>query len=120
MNPVNLQTLWDTADGDAGFAGELARLYLAHTTEQLGLLHAALGERSAPAVARIAHRCKGGSLACGVVNLGLLFRKLEQLGRDGRLDEAERLSIEIDDEFSRVQTVLHALPPRAEHSGNQA
>lgn len=119
MKSVNLQTLWDTSDGDADFAWELAELYLEKTTEQIASLRAALNERSALKVSNIAHRCAGGSLACGVVNLGSLFKQLEQLGRDGRLEEAERLSAAIDDEFVRVHSAMRALLTRARPSGNQ-
>lgn len=107
---MNLAILWDAADGDADFARELADLYLANTAGQLGLLRAALAERSAPAVQRIAHSCTGSSHTCGATALGSLFSELARLGDEEQLDQAQTVAVEVEREFARVQTVLQNLP----------
>ena len=112
--PVNLEILNSAANGDPDSVRELADLYLVQTTGQLSLLGAALAERSATKIQNIGHRCKGGSGACGVTGMETLFGELETLGREGRIEEAERLSPDIAREFSRVQVFLKdiAMPSR--------
>lgn len=107
---MNLEILWDAADGDADFARELADLYVVNTAGQLELLRAALAEHSAPKVQSIAHHCKGSSHTCGATTLASLFNELARLGHEEQLEQAQRVAAEIEREFARVQIVLQTLP----------
>ena len=106
--PVNLTVLRDAADGDPVFMRDLAELFVVQTREQLNLLHAAVVEGLISRVQSIAHRCKGGSSACGATKLASLFHDLERLGRGQNLAPAQPVVAEIEHEFARVQTFLSA------------
>jgi CheY-like chemotaxis protein/HPt (histidine-containing phosphotransfer) domain-containing protein len=108
---MNLEILWDAADGDAAFARELADLYLANTAGQLALLRTALAQGSASAIESIAHHCKGSSHTCGATTLASLFNELVRLGHDQRLAEAQQVVAEVEREFVRVRAALRTLPP---------
>ena len=109
---MNLDILWDAADGDATFARDLADLYRRHITEQLGLLRAALAAQSASDVQAIAHHCKGSSHTCGTTTLASLFGELARLGLAGQLEQAARVAAEAEREFARVQAILETLAPQ--------
>jgi PAS domain S-box-containing protein len=102
-SPINLGRLREAVNGDAGFARQLADLYLIQTAEQLELLRSALAERSASKVESVAHRCKGGSDACGAVALASLFQQLERESGRGHHEQVERLAGDVEREFARVR-----------------
>ncbi|HZP11268.1 MAG TPA: response regulator [Nevskiaceae bacterium] len=104
--PVDMARLWDAANDDPEFVRELADLYLEQTTEQLKLLKDAVAQRNAAEIERLAHRCKGGSGSCGVNGLAAMFLQLEKMGRDGKLDEVDRIFAGVEREYARVSDFL--------------
>lgn len=109
---MNLDILWDAADGDTDFARDLADLYRNHIAEQLALLRAALAAHSASDVQCIAHHCKGSSHTCGATALASLFGELARLGLAGQLEEAAGVVADVEREFARVQAILETLAPQ--------
>lgn len=107
---MNLEILWDAADGDDAFARELADLFCVQINGQLGLLRTAVAARAAATVQSLAHHCKGSSHTCGAVTLAALFGELAELGQAGRLARAPAVLDAIEREFARVQAVFRALP----------
>lgn len=117
--PVNLDTLWDAASGDAVFARDLADQYLVQTAEQLGLLRAAVDGRSAAELQSVAHACKGSSDTCGAATLSSLLEQVEGLGHEGQFEQAGRLIADVEREFARVRAALEELPSRQASPGVQ-
>jgi signal transduction histidine kinase/CheY-like chemotaxis protein len=104
--PVDIARLWDAANDDPEFVRELADLYLQQTTEQLGLLKQAVAQRNAAEIERLAHRCKGGSGSCGVNALAAMFLQMEKMGREGKLDDVDRIFAGVEREYARVTDFL--------------
>jgi PAS domain S-box-containing protein len=117
---VDIAHLREAANHDQEFARELVELYISQTTEQLARLSAALAGGLAPDVEHIAHRCKGGSGACGMHTLAPLFQQLEVMGREGRLDGAAAVLASAEREFERVKAFAKEFPSISAMPGAQA
>jgi CheY-like chemotaxis protein len=95
----------------AGETGELAHLVQAYEeTTRAGLdqLDQAVSNRDAGSVTALAHRLKGSSATLGATRLVEMLARLETDAAS--LDPAEVLLLrhDIDDEFARVASALHA------------
>jgi signal transduction histidine kinase/CheY-like chemotaxis protein len=102
-----LRALMDE-DGDGGF-GDLCNQFLTNTAQRLSRL-ARAGERGeAGAVAREAHTLLGSCATFGARPLARLLARLEQQGRERRLDGLAALVAEAESEFARVREALEAL-----------
>ncbi len=84
--------------GDEALVAELAELLLTHVDAQLGAVHTAIAEGNAGALKSAAHKIKGGMGTFGAEPVTSAAVALEQLGREGRLDEARRLAETLETE----------------------
>jgi HPt (histidine-containing phosphotransfer) domain-containing protein len=107
--PVDMDRVRDVAMGDAGFLRELIASFLDDGQQQLQLLRQAIESEDARAVHRAAHRLKGGGFNFGARSLSDLCGRLEQLGKQGELDQAPALLKDIADEYARVEVFLTRL-----------
>jgi two-component system sensor histidine kinase/response regulator len=103
--------------GNVALLRRLAELYVNQTAEQLAMLRAALSERSAADIQRIAHRCTGSSGTVGMIAMANLFEKLEQAGKNGQLNVAEQLTADIESAFVGVRASVKALASSPASSG---
>ena len=105
LPPVDMVRLHE-AMGDEVY--EILEVYLRQTTANLTNLEGAIAEGNAMEVDSIAHNCAGTSANCGITALVEPLRKLERMGREGSLNGATALGLEVSSEFERVKTFLLA------------
>ena len=101
--PVNLVRLHE-AMGEEVF--EILEIYMHQTSENLASLKGAIATGNAMEVDSIAHNCAGTSANCGMTAMVEPLRELERMGREGSLDGATALGLEVLSEFERVKTFL--------------
>ncbi|RVU42439.1 response regulator [Lujinxingia sediminis] len=86
--------LWDpeiaagSTGGDEDLLQELAELFVEESSDWLRELQAALGQRNAREVRRLAHTIKGSALVFGARKVGQLAEQLEMMGKDDALEQA--------------------------------
>ena len=103
--PVDTSRLLDLV-GDADEMRELIDICLGQLAEDVGSLRAAVEVGAAEEVARIAHRCVGGSATCGLTRVVAPLRELERMGKAGLLDGAARLIETVEEESRRAAAFL--------------
>jgi signal transduction histidine kinase/HPt (histidine-containing phosphotransfer) domain-containing protein/BarA-like signal transduction histidine kinase len=103
---VDMDRLNEFSGGSPTSLIEITDLYLTQTTEQLDRLDAALRNNDAAAVMRLAHSSAGASGVCGILAMEPAFRRLEQMGREGRLDGAFALLESLRVNFGLVREFL--------------
>jgi PAS domain S-box-containing protein len=102
-----LEGLQAVADeSDPGMLQDVVREFLDGTREACAQLHDALAAGDATRVAAVAHRLSGGAATLGAAPLAAIGRRLEALGRDGRLDGADALLRALEAEATRVRAAL--------------
>jgi CheY-like chemotaxis protein/HPt (histidine-containing phosphotransfer) domain-containing protein len=104
--PVEMDRLRDLTDGNQDSLRELVDLYYRQTSQQLLHLEAAVKNRSADEVRRVAHSCAGASATLGMTRLVPLLRALEKHGMSGNLGEAPQLFQLVVAEFKEIQLFL--------------
>lgn len=115
LDLARLQTLGD--ETGLGVRG-VAALFLDQMDHQLGDLRAAIRDRSADHVARMAHKCAGSSVLAGMERLSRLLHDLEHSPDEG-LGDAERLT-SLEREFEAVIARLTALVAAPDDEGGRA
>jgi HPt (histidine-containing phosphotransfer) domain-containing protein len=95
--------------------GTLLPSLLRSFAENAGLLR--IAEREVPAqsradsLRRTAHTLKSNSELFGALTLAGLCRDLEHRAKEGALEGAEELLVQIEAEFARVQAAFEAIMP---------
>ena len=74
--------------GGLGLARKILRIYLDSAGDLVGQIEQAIATGDAEALRRAAHSLKSSSANVGAETLSGLFKQLEELGREGKLDEA--------------------------------
>ena len=89
---------------------ELINAFRDDTVGLVASLHTSLASGDKEIMRAAAHSLISSSLSFGAVRLSELARDLETLVKQGTLDGAATHISRIDEEFSRVQEALSALP----------
>lgn len=84
----------------------LIQTYITDSSERIEALHQALTGDDQDAFAKTAHSFKGSSINIGACRLGDLCLTAEQIGREGRLEEARQLLPELEAEFITVRQLM--------------
>ena len=106
--PIDLECLMDAAGDDPEMLQEIISLYISQTQEHIKNLRAAVKRGATEDVCKLAHKCLGGSLTCGVTAMVPPLRELERIGRGLELSEnAECLIDQAEDEFNEVRLFLN-------------
>jgi two-component system, sensor histidine kinase and response regulator len=105
--PLDLETTLKRFDGDFGFFKELMSEFLSNITQQLQILNQAVKAGDAKLVEREAHTIKGAAGNLGAKNLAESALKLELLGRNGNLENAVNLIIELESATKRVEEYMN-------------
>jgi two-component system, sensor histidine kinase and response regulator len=71
--------------------GEMLRTYLEVSVEQLARVESAIQLGDCQQLSRCAHALKSSTAYLGAEELSALYRRLEALGRDNRMEEARPL-----------------------------
>lgn len=87
-NPVNFATLDDITGYDAEMRRTVVEMYLTQTTEQINEIERAITFNDAETLYSMAHKTVGSSSICGMTAIIEPMRKLEQLGKAGKIKEA--------------------------------
>lgn len=98
--------LLDRIGGDAEFLRELALMFGEQREQLLGEIRSALERGDADGLARAAHTLKG---CVGNLGAGAAFeaaRRLEMLARERRLENAQGVACDVEDEVARFEAAL--------------
>ncbi len=87
-NPVNFATLDDITGYDAEMRRTVVEMYLTQTNEQISEIERAITFNDAETLYSMAHKTVGSSSICGMTAIVEPMRKLEQLGKAGKIKEA--------------------------------
>ena len=103
---IDLDRLMEFSGGSRTSLMEITDLFINQTTEQLKGLEAAIMQKDAAAVARIAHSAAGAAGVCGITAMEAEFRGLEQLGKSGRTTTAAPVLTQLTALFERTKVSL--------------
>jgi two-component system, sensor histidine kinase and response regulator len=111
VNPAALASLRDLDEsGGMGLARELFQCFLESAAQSAALVESAINAGDGKALGQAAHALKSSSANVGAQILSGCYRELEQLGREGKIDEAramfERVRHEHDRAVSRLREIL--------------
>ena len=87
---------------EPSFVKEIIAIFIEESPATLERLKDAVQSSDGKSAEQHAHKLKGGSLNLGAKDLSVLFGKLEELARNGRIASTNELIKEIDREFKSV------------------
>jgi two-component system sensor histidine kinase/response regulator len=105
---VDLQQLREAAGGDPEAVLGLVGTYLRETDDLMGRLRTAIGSGAAKEMGQIAHGCAGSSAQLGLASVVPIFRRLEEMSKQGRLTDTADLVEELERELERARVFLRA------------
>ena len=105
--PLDMETTLKRFDGDQVFFKELMLEFLRYIPKQLQILNEAVKIGDAKLVEREAHTIQGAAGNLGAKNLADSALKLELLGRNGSLENADKLIVELESETKRVEEYMN-------------
>ncbi len=97
----------DRLTGDGLFA-HMVDIYLRQMPTTLNDLHGAIEEGDPDRTARAAHSLKSASLTLGAEGVAALCEEIEARGREGSVQGAESLALQLDEAYPLVKTALEA------------
>lgn len=86
----------------------VVELYLSNSSLLLEDLRTALLERDAEAVRQSAHALKSSSQNVGAFGLATLSQELEEMGRNGEIDDVQKYLADLDDLYPKTVSALKA------------
>lgn len=92
----------------ADYIGELIDTFLDDAPNLLAQMNSALANNDAESFRRAAHSMKSNAATFGAMELSLLAKELENLGRENNLEIGDRLEA-IEDSFRQVESQLREL-----------
>jgi two-component system, sensor histidine kinase and response regulator len=96
-------------DGGMGLAREIMRTFLASAQERVAHIEQAIVSGDSDSLGQAAHALKSSSANVGAETLSGLYRQLELMGRERRIDEARRLIDEVRKEHQRAVSDMQTL-----------
>lgn len=104
---AGLKELTQAAKGEGGrLFQQLLTSFLRKAPERLAALRAAAARRACRDLEEEAHTLKGSAANVGAVRMVSLCQRVEQLGREGSLGDAQDLLEALEVEFGKVRAVL--------------
>jgi PAS domain S-box-containing protein len=95
--------------GSLGLAKRIIRVYLDSSDKGISRIEQAIEQGDGEALRSVAHSLKSSSANVGAATLSGLFRQLEELGKNARLDEARPVYASMWQEYCRATNALQAL-----------
>jgi HPt (histidine-containing phosphotransfer) domain-containing protein len=95
---------------DEAIVIEVLEMFLADTPQQLDRMRQALAAAAAHDLRHAAHTLKSTSASVGALALAACCRELEELARDGALDQAAPLVQQAEDLFIQTNSIMQASP----------
>ncbi len=102
-------------EGEPDFLAELIDQFLREAPRQLDAVRDAVARGEAQALAREAHRLKGGCSIFGAHTMAALCGNLEARGRADSVQGADALLAQLEGEFSRVRRSLESVKVKTPH-----
>ena len=91
------------------FIGELVETFFEEAPGLLAEMNQALNDGDAETFRRSAHSLKSNGASFGALQMTALARELENLGRDGRLDKAGPILLQLQAAYEQAAEALKAL-----------
>ena len=104
-----LDNLLEAVDGDGEFLAELLETYFEDTPQQFSAMHAALDTANSDDFRRAAHSLKSNSANFGAMVLSDKAKQLEDIGKEGQLDQAAAPLGEAEAEYVKVKSALEMI-----------
>lgn len=92
--------------GTSSILEKIVKLYLSESPQGVAQLEAAVTQKDAGAISKVAHRLKSSSANLGATQLTDWLKEMELLGRNGQLEGIEVLMARIREEYPRVEAAL--------------
>ena len=96
-------------DGGMGLAREIMRTFLASAQQRVEHIEQAIASGDSEILGQAAHALKSSSANVGAETLSGLYKQLEKLGRERRIDEARVLLDEVRKEHQRAVSDMQTL-----------
>ncbi|MFN3544707.1 MAG: response regulator [Thiobacillus sp.] len=96
-------------DGGMGLARQILRTFVDASRDRMAQLHAAVAEGDGVALGQAAHALKSSAANAGAETLSGLYKELERLGREARVDEARELVAAAQQAYERATAEIEAL-----------
>jgi two-component system sensor histidine kinase/response regulator len=106
LSPVDETRLLDAVGEHGQIPAEFVRLYRDQMCKELDQLGTAIRSEATQEVTQLAHGCAGMNANCGMVAVVAPLRELERMGREGRLDDAQRIAAQLKTGFERIDLYL--------------
>ena len=97
-----------TTGGDKDFLTDLVQTFFDDTPKELTAMHQSLEHNRAEEFRRSAHSLKSNSATFGALRLSGMFREMEEIGKQGRLQGAEERLAQAEEEYRRVRPLIEA------------
>jgi HPt (histidine-containing phosphotransfer) domain-containing protein len=104
-----LESLLEAVGGDGEFLAELLDTYFMDSPQQFAAMHQALEDKNSEDFRRAAHSLKSNSANFGAMGLSERAKNLEDLGKDGQLEQAVAPLEEAESEYTRVKSALEMI-----------
>jgi HPt (histidine-containing phosphotransfer) domain-containing protein len=104
----NVERLKDISMGDDEFAGELVRVFLEDSADQLEKLRVAIERTDCQAAAEVAHRLKGSGANVGAEVLAEACQRLETAARARAVEGLAQRAACVDEEFERARSAFES------------
>ena len=110
--PVDLHDMLVMFDGDEDLLAEVAGLFLDFYPRQLKEIRTAIANGDARTLERTAHSLKGAAANFGATDVASCALRLEQMGRESQLQEAESVNLELEAKLKCLATALAGVGAR--------
>lgn len=104
-----LDSLLEAVGGDGEFLAELLETYFADTPQLFTAMHKALTDGNAEDFRRAAHSLKSNSANFGAMDLSRKAKGLEDMGKSGKLDQAEASLTDAEADYLKVKSALETI-----------
>lgn len=113
------EALLRSAGGDPKLMGRLIRIFLADSPARMSAIRTALAKEQSAALARAAHAFKGALGNFGAGGILEEVKKLEELGRAGKLDGARKMFEAFEKNVHEFERALRSVGPGAKARRNE-
>jgi signal transduction histidine kinase/HPt (histidine-containing phosphotransfer) domain-containing protein len=101
-------TLLACVGGNERVARQLIRAYLTESASRMSAIRNAIAQHDGPALASAAQALRGSIRSFGAKDVAEIVRRLDEMGRGGRLEDAESLGASLETQLARLDSSLRA------------
>jgi HPt (histidine-containing phosphotransfer) domain-containing protein len=106
---LNLPEALNRVDGDRDLFLTLAQMFLDESPKEAAAARAALERQDGAGLAAAAHKLKGSVMELCAPRLFESAKRLEELGRQGKFDEASSVCADVEERLAEVHAALREL-----------